>query len=73
MDALLTCYFCPLPVNPEQAGTFKLITGWVETRRGGGAHAIRMGSPPQAFAHKHCINSAMRRGHVQDPLPGLLT
>lgn len=57
---MLTCPFCRNPVSPDQAGVYRLVTGWVEARRGGGANQIRLASAPKAFAHKFCIDRAVR-------------
>lgn len=61
----MKCHFCQQPVSPDSPGTFKLITGWVEVRTQGGGHAVAMPGPPQAFAHRHCVERAKRGGDQQ--------
>ena len=53
--AALTCKDCDQPINPNLNGTWKQVTGWVETRSGGGAHAVSMPSAPHAWMCKTCM------------------
>jgi hypothetical protein len=66
------CAVCRDPLAyPHEPGTYRLVTGWVELRDGGGGHAIRLPEPPVAFAHHKCIEDAVKRvnrGLMQESL-----
>src|ERR1019366_7617307 len=53
------CAFCKQPLSPGSTYTSELITGWVDHRKGGGAHGVRLMSPPKALAHRHCLDEAV--------------
>jgi len=53
-----TCDFCHEPLRPEALGIAKRLTGWVENRKGGGAHAIRFPETPSGYAHTVCLEAA---------------
>ena len=49
------CHFCGDPVDPNQIGVYKRVTGWVENRKSGGAHAVALPSPPTGYACRICM------------------
>jgi hypothetical protein len=53
---LPNCTFCGEPVNPVVAGVFRRVEGWVETRKGGGAHGVTFKKELGDYAHKVCID-----------------
>jgi len=55
LPPLYTCEFCGNEVRPEHPGTWRLITGWVQSRKQGGANAVRYPSAPQAYACELCM------------------
>lgn len=69
-EHLLECPFCGQRVDPNQKGVYRKVTGWVQVRAGGGGNAVRLPSPPQAFAHRFCVDRAARGGATQPDLFG---
>ena len=52
----VACHFCGMTMNPTSLGVFKRVTGWVENRKSGGAHALSLPGPPTAYACKPCMD-----------------
>jgi len=59
---VVACAFCGNPVDTGKPGTFLEVSGWTETREGGGAHAITMRRDLGRAAHATCIEVAKRGG-----------
>lgn len=55
MSVLPDCRFCGKPVNPAETGVFRLVKGWVEQRRAGGANALHDEESLEAWAHGFCF------------------
>ena len=50
------CHLCGDPIDTRKAGVHQWEEGWVENRRGGGAHAIRCVIKHQRWACKLCVD-----------------
>lgn len=61
------CDMCEQPVNPDQPGTWKLIEGWAQARKGGGVHGISLPSPPRKYRCKLCMDYHKLRGGADQP------
>ena len=55
LPSLYSCTFCGTAIKPLENGTWRQVTGWVEQRTGGGAHAIAYPSAPLAYACRMCM------------------
>lgn len=55
---LATCYFCGMPIDSSAKGIHQWISGWVEKRSAGGAHAVSGMMREQRFAHGPCVRAA---------------
>ena len=55
------CVHCGDELNPEAPGTWREVTGWVQARKGGGAHAIHDPKPTGRYACRFCID-LIRKG-----------
>lgn len=69
LPPLFSCQECGEEVNPKAQGTWRLVTGWVENRKGGGAHAIALPSPAQGYMCNACMIVA--RAKPQDQTPSM--
>ena len=59
------CVYCSELVDTAADHTFQLAYGWVENRRGGGAHAIAKIERKGKYACHECINK-LRKGISPD-------
>ena len=50
------CEYCGMPLDIRKPGIHVFTEGWVENRRGGGAHAIRLPVRHRRFACKWCMD-----------------
>ena len=50
------CEFCGDPLDVRRAGVHQMMSGWVENRKGGGAHAIRLPKRELRWACKTCVD-----------------
>ena len=50
------CDTCHKEVNPDEAGTWKLVEGWAQQRKGGGFHGISFPSLPRKYRCKLCMD-----------------
>jgi hypothetical protein len=53
----VACEFCDQPVDPDEPGTWRRISGWVERRAQGGSNAVKYITTPTAYAHANCLKS----------------
>jgi hypothetical protein len=58
------CNFCGDPLDIRRPGVFQLTTGWVENRKGGGAHAIALAERMPHWACHLCMDKK-RQGQAQ--------
>jgi hypothetical protein len=73
--AVVRCDGCGEEVDPRAAGTFREVTGWVQARKGGGAHAIKGQKPTGRFACRWCAERQfdhLAHGAPRLDQPGLL-
>jgi hypothetical protein len=55
------CEFCGQPCTGGRIGDWRQVTGWVQTRSGGGAHGIHDPQPTGRSACESCMG-LVRRG-----------
>ena len=53
------CEMCGDPLDIRKPGVHQFVSGWIENRKGGGAHAIRMAQRVQRYACKFCVDREM--------------
>jgi len=58
--ALVACALCGEPVNPESVGVYQRTSGWVQRREGGGGHGVSLPEREAKWAHRHCVERAVR-------------
>lgn len=56
-----TCEHCGKPMTGERTGEWRQVTGWVQTRKVGGAHAVHGPVPTGKVACEDCM-ALVRRG-----------
>ena len=50
------CEMCGDPLDTRKPGVHQWWSGWVENRRGGGGHAIRLARKELRYACKLCVD-----------------
>lgn len=60
-DLRPACEFCGVECTGARNGDFRQVTGWVETRAGGGAHGVTLPEPSGRVACAGCM-ALLRRG-----------
>jgi hypothetical protein len=60
-----TCERCGVQVSPTAPGTFQFASGWLEARKGGGAHAIALAVREQRFMCSPCVDLLRLGGAAQ--------
>lgn len=66
-----TCSFCGDELDPLGANVVRKVTGYVENRTSGGAHAIALREEHHVYAHALCIQAAkIGAAHEQVSLYG---
>lgn len=55
------CEYCGELTTGARVGDFRQVTGWVETRRDGGAHGVTLPEPSGRVACAGCM-ALVRRG-----------
>jgi hypothetical protein len=60
-----TCVYCSELIDTAADHTFQLAYGWVENRKGGGAHATQLMERKSRYACKLCIDK-LRKGISPD-------
>lgn len=69
LPPLYACAFCGCAIRPLDPGTWRQVTGWVEHRTGGGAHAVSFPSAPHAYACRQCMfDRKLKADRNQDSL-----
>lgn len=62
------CTFCnEVITKPLDPGVWRKVTGWVQSRKQGGANAVRYPSEPIAYAHGICLETERLRGTFDQP------
>ena len=62
-DNLPRCTFCNEAITkPLDPGVWRKVTGWVQSRKQGGANAVKYPSEPLAYAHAICLETERLRG-----------
>lgn len=54
------CEFCHLELDVRQTGTHQWTAGWVMQREGGGGHGISLAERAPRWAHRYCVERAVR-------------
>ena len=54
------CHFCDRPVYIEMEGAWQLVTGWVPTRKQGGANKVKLAERHGKWAHTVCVDLEAR-------------
>ncbi len=57
------CQYCGKLVRPGEIGSYKRIVGWVQERKGGGAHGISEAKPTGEVMHEQCWTNKKLDGH----------
>lgn len=52
------CDICKRTIDPQARNIFRLVTGWVQKRAGGGTNTVRLPSEHDIWAHKTCVDLA---------------
>lgn len=58
------CEFCGDELNTQSEGVHQWTAGWVMQRAGGGGHGISLPERSNRWAHRHCVENAIR-GYAQ--------
>lgn len=53
---LPACLFCGDPVNPNQPGVYREVSGWEQQRIAGGANKITLAVRGDLYACRTCID-----------------
>lgn len=62
------CQFCQKPLDPKMTGTMIRVTGWISSSRTG---VVRGAGPAIGYAHKVCLDLALKGGGRSDSQIGL--
>jgi len=54
------CALCGRAVDPEAIGVYQWTAGWVQRREGGGGHGISLAKREPRWAHRDCVERAVR-------------
>lgn len=54
------CEFCGNELNTQAEGVHQWTAGWVMQRAGGGGHGISLPERSNRWAHRHCVENAIR-------------
>ncbi len=57
------CEFCGHELDVRAAGSHQWTSGWVMVREGGGGHGISLPKRENRWAHKTCVERAVK-GHI---------
>lgn len=66
LTPLYACEYCGTEVKPDAPGTWRLVRGWVQVRKGGGTHAVHRPSAPLAYACDICMKLQKYGGSPDD-------
>jgi hypothetical protein len=64
------CAFCNRDLDTREAGVHQWTAGWVMNRSGGGGHGISLPERDNRWAHRHCVERAVRSQTQQQGLFG---
>jgi hypothetical protein len=51
---------CGHDLDTREAGVFQWTSGWVMNRQGGGGHGISLPERQARWAHRHCVERAVK-------------
>ena len=54
------CEFCNSDLDTRAAGVHQWTAGWVMQRAGGGGHGISLPERSNRWAHRYCVENAIR-------------
>jgi hypothetical protein len=54
------CELCSTELNTQADGVHQWTAGWVMQRAGGGGHGISLPERSNRWAHRHCVENAVR-------------
>jgi hypothetical protein len=63
-----TCEFCGSELNTQADGIHQWTAGWVMQRAGGGGHGISLPERSNRWAHRQCVENAVRGGVQQQSM-----
>lgn len=55
-----TCEFCGADLDVTESGVHQWVAGWVMNRAAGGGHGISLPERANRWAHRHCVELAIR-------------
>lgn len=55
-----SCEFCGNELNTQAEGIHQWTSGWVMQRAGGGGHGISLPERSNRWAHRYCVENAIR-------------
>lgn len=56
----MPCEFCRGPLDVRDRGVFQHTAGWVMNRAGGGGHGVSLPERANRWAHRWCVESAIK-------------
>lgn len=62
---MIHCHHCGDEIRPDAPGTWREIIGWVQARKGGGAHGVRDQKPTGRYLCQFCVD-LVRKGISPD-------
>jgi len=54
------CEFCRLELDTQADGVHQWTAGWVKNRGGGGGHGISLPQREPRWAHRQCVERAVK-------------
>ncbi|MBT1509480.1 hypothetical protein KIP88_03100 [Bradyrhizobium sp. SRL28] len=63
-----SCEFCGNELNTQSDGIHQWTAGWVMQRAGGGGHGISLPERSNRWAHRLCVENAIRGGTQQQSM-----
>jgi hypothetical protein len=63
-----TCAFCNRDLDTREAGVHQWTAGWVMNRMGGGGHGVSLPQRENKWAHRHCVERAIKGQAQQERL-----
>jgi hypothetical protein len=64
------CAFCNRDLDTREPGVHQWTAGWVMNREGGGGHGISLPQRDNKWAHRHCVERAVKGQSRQGSLFG---
>lgn len=61
MAKTVACLHCGEFIDPNEAGSWRQVTAWVQARKGGGANQAKDQQPTGVYACRWCID-IIRKG-----------